>query len=395
MSLRTKVIGALLLLLGGYCGFSYTVMQQVMSPAFVELEQDLLRAKLDSVRRALDDQLVALDEQASGWINAAGLARLSWPQALSERPGPANVLLLVDPDGVIKAQQVTTADGWQPRLETVIQDDFGRKIKLLEAPVKGLVATKRALMLTVVRGATDSADKLVFGRFLGGDLIAKIGVAQGAGIELLGPNIARQTPSQAGSATDLFGYRSLDDLWGERLATLKISTPRIITDLSEKTIEYSVLLLLAAGATVLVLMWLMLRGLLLVPLRELICLVNTASQQAAGASLASADLGKLQRHKKLLSNLVPTRPLTKRNDEIGKLALAFSDLSERLKQSADRVWQLAYEDSLTGLPNRSMFFERIENAVKNARKKKKKFGLLFIDLDGFKRINDTLGHDAG
>ncbi|MDF2614449.1 MAG: putative signal transduction protein containing an domain [Clostridia bacterium] len=57
--------------------------------------------------------------------------------------------------------------------------------------------------------------------------------------------------------------------------------------------------------------------------------------------------------------------------------------------------QLAYYDRLTGLPNRSLFNNRLEQAINLARRSEKLVGVMFIDLDGFKAVNDTLGHDWG
>jgi len=70
------------------------------------------------------------------------------------------------------------------------------------------------------------------------------------------------------------------------------------------------------------------------------------------------------------------------------------DISQR-KEAESRIVKLAYFDSLTGLPNRQFFLERLERDIRRAGHHGEKLAILFLDLDGFKSINDTLGHGAG
>jgi len=71
-----------------------------------------------------------------------------------------------------------------------------------------------------------------------------------------------------------------------------------------------------------------------------------------------------------------------------------TDISNR-KKNEEIIWQQANFDALTGLPNRRMFFDRLNEQIKRATRTKSMFALMFIDLDGFKSINDNLGHEAG
>ena len=78
-----------------------------------------------------------------------------------------------------------------------------------------------------------------------------------------------------------------------------------------------------------------------------------------------------------------------------KLARSARRETEARIAHAERVQHLAYHDNLTGLPNRAFFSRMLDQGIGHARRHEKSLAVLFLDLDRFKAINDTLGHDAG
>jgi diguanylate cyclase (GGDEF)-like protein/PAS domain S-box-containing protein len=87
-------------------------------------------------------------------------------------------------------------------------------------------------------------------------------------------------------------------------------------------------------------------------------------------------------------------PVKQRNGQISHFVAVKEDITA-LKEAKERIHHLANHDTLTGLPTRQLSMDGLLNALAVAQRNKTKVAVLFVDLDGFKAVNDTFGHDAG
>lgn len=106
------------------------------------------------------------------------------------------------------------------------------------------------------------------------------------------------------------------------------------------------------------------------------------------------ELQNVTKDGRLIWTLQHIAPIRDNTGKITHFVSTASDITE-LHDAQKTIEKLAYFDELTGLPNRRLFYDRLGQAIKNAARDKAHFALCYLDLDGFKNINDSLGHEAG
>ncbi len=132
-------------------------------------------------------------------------------------------------------------------------------------------------------------------------------------------------------------------------------------------------------------------------------IVYPSEREAVGAKIrglmAASGSFSLEHHLKTSSG--EERVLYSQNSsqagpdgKVVRLYGTIQDITER-KRAEEKIQRLAHYDSLTGLPNRQHFRDQLDHAVARARRRGERLAAMFVDLDRFKRINDTLGHAAG
>jgi diguanylate cyclase (GGDEF)-like protein len=121
------------------------------------------------------------------------------------------------------------------------------------------------------------------------------------------------------------------------------------------------------------------------------CILNDTlfSGNTSDQEFQSRDENNEKRYTKII-----TIPIKMPGKEVDQILLIVRDVTKaRLLQ--DRLRHLAFHDVLTGLPNRQLFYDRIHQSLAMSHRHKKMMAVMFFDLDRFKKVNDTLGHDIG
>lgn len=117
-------------------------------------------------------------------------------------------------------------------------------------------------------------------------------------------------------------------------------------------------------------------------------------QTILAGNVWSADAHEKRKDGRIYTVQQTITPIINDSGEITHFVAVHEDVTAKL-ETQKRIQHMASHDALTGLPNRSLFYDRLGNLLSLAKRAQKEIALLFIDLDGFKQVNDSQGHHVG
>jgi diguanylate cyclase (GGDEF)-like protein/PAS domain S-box-containing protein len=115
---------------------------------------------------------------------------------------------------------------------------------------------------------------------------------------------------------------------------------------------------------------------------------------SSGQTIPPYDAVRLTKDGRRIDVSMSQSPIKDSSGRMTDVSLVYRDISARKKAEAE-ILHLAHHDNLTGLPNRVLFYDRLGQALSLARREGYEIGLLYVDFDDFKAVNDRFGHDAG
>lgn len=390
MNIRWKVTTVIAALFAALGVTAFIVARQVLMPSFATLEHTEAVVAMRRIEFALDRMSSQLALSAASWGNWTDAWRFAQDHNqtfLDEQVTAAglkqlkvNTLIFTDLTGRLIAS--TTLDLQQDKpvdLELAsrqsLPGNFPWRTNLQNGrPAQGFVRTPLGVLLLAAAPVLDgfgrgpSRGMVIMGRLISPEDISGLGALAQADLSMLPFQPSDGQSRDRLIETDRFieVYHLVDDIYGHPVMVLRVNVPREITQRGYAAVDYAFAYLMLAAVMIVVLLLILLNRTVLAPLARV---TRHAVEIGEGADLT-------------------TRLDFKGHDEIAVLAREFDRMVER-------VARLAYCDPLTGLPNREHAHRGLRAALATAQQQGQMLALMYIDLDNFKRINDTLGHSIG
>ncbi|PLR79037.1 hypothetical protein CU633_02290 [Bacillus sp. V3-13] len=411
MALRQKLI--LLMICSTLIGlaFLYFAAQSYIIESFADIEDKNMRLNMKRVLNALADDLTELDSKVTSYAASDDVYNFMYSNELSEieanmgddmfNVNRLNFLMIINTDGEVVYEkgfnlQTSRSKSIPDNLKNSINHDPFLTAHRNEKDIhSGIMMHPEGPILVAAHPIVGSsfsgpvAGSLVAGRFIDSAKINNLSEATLSSLEVIpyqrtllpeGTDVKAPDSLKAAAIwTELIdkenaaAYALVHDLDGKPAVILKINEKREIFMRGNKSLMYFYIFILLAVVCLIIFVMYILDKLFLKRWGKLIHRVITIRERRDFSARAEIT----------------------GNDEISKLEKEFNGMMNALEQSQQEIMALAYHDSLTMLPNRTLFYDKLNGELQEAQEQQKHVGILFIDLDNFKTVNDTYGHEIG
>lgn len=170
-----------------------------------------------------------------------------------------------------------------------------------------------------------------------------------------------------------YGFMFIKDIDNVPVGMFQITLPRILYEESTLITNHYIFILITLGIFVIALMWYLLKIFVLnriISVSEQITAINTHDD-------------------------FNTKLFIKGSDELQNMVISINYMMELISQSQQKLNHMAHYDTLTSLPNRAYFYRLLSKAILEAKENDTLIGVMFIDIDNFKSVNDKYGHEIG
>ncbi len=451
MKLRNKVLVGVGIVWLVFLAFTYISSKAFLLRSFVRLEEEHTNQDLSRIDQALDQLNYSLYTFTSDWSHWDDLYAFMLGKKPEFIPNNINLTAFLnstinflsywDKNGkLVFGAAVDTDKGKFRAYPAGLEKFLYPNSLLLDRPdltkdVRGYISLPEGIMMVAAAGVsngdktTPPSGAMVTGRFISPKIIDKLSEQTKLKLTLFTLPDIQNNPtlntifqtisenknghmSQNIDKKTLAGYTLIKDIEQKPIGMFRMTAPRSVYLSGLRAINYYLISFVILGVIFsIALLWL-LRILVIRRLEKLnldVAEIRTSNKLSRRVNAAGNDelssvsteinrmLGVIEMSQEQLENRVAqrTEELKQSNVKLEQEIIERKSVEKELIIHKEHLVRLAHYDSLTSLPNRAHFNDMLNTSITAANKNKKKLAILFIDLDRFKNINDTFGHNTG